>query len=360
MPNLFASTEGTLPEPNCLLCGINIEITDSIGIPWSIKGASRLDKLHWKRLWKPDPKHCLISAHEVETTFIDTFPLLWSCLYRARKFLTNNLIHSILSDRLISPVIKESNTRYHLTGINSVQSPQGPYCVVNDPKKARITGEKKTDRHSPMFTQFYAADVENQPTRLKGKTIGFVIHAHCWVLLDRSEGLGFNHTNLVQLIRVYRKYWRKNNLWGISADYPEWNVSQSPLIVPAIQQAIVSAKTAYYHTTSGLGILPLELRVLISEFLCPIADYSMNDVQNLKNMLLGLGWELPKSFWRVRLDERLFFELREYSEDPSADWKVRLELMSLVADKRWFVSTGLLNRERILGIMGDLRDVYSK
>jgi hypothetical protein len=135
---------------------------------------------------------------------------------------------------------------------------------------------------------------------------------------------------------------------------------KSPLVVPAIQQAMASAKTDYSHPTSSLGILPLELRVLISEFICPITNYIMSDVQNLKNVLLGFGWELPKWFWRVRLDERLFFELGKYSEDPSADWKVRLELMSLVADRSRLGSSGLANRERILGIMLALRDAYTK
>ncbi|KAJ5211011.1 hypothetical protein N7491_010827 [Penicillium cf. griseofulvum] len=242
---------------------------------------------------------------------------------------------------------------------SSIQDHQGPYYAVNDPTKARITGNNNPGKHTQMFTQFYAADIERQPRRLKGKTIGFVVHAHCWTLFDRVEGLGFNNTNLAKLVRICRNYWRKSEWWGISVTYP-LSVSQSPLIVPAIQQAMESAKTDYDHPTSGLDILPLELRVLISEFICPITDYTMSDVQNLRNMLLGFGWELPKWFWRVRLDERLFFELGIYSEDPSADWKLRLELMSLVADRSRLGSSGLANRERIIGIMLALKDAYTK
>lgn len=86
MAHPFASTEGVLPVPICLLCGAKIHMTDNLGIPSSgIEGASRLDKKHWKKLWKPGPEHFMISAHEVETAYIDRFPLLWSCLYRARK-----------------------------------------------------------------------------------------------------------------------------------------------------------------------------------------------------------------------------------------------------------------------------------
>lgn len=357
MVHPFASTEGTLPDPICLLCGVGIHTTDKLGIPASIEGASRLDKQHWKRLWKPGPGHFLISSDEVENAYIDRFPLLWSCLYRARKPLTSKF-HSINFGPLIISVIKDSDTRYHLTGINSIQHSQGPHYAVNDPTKARITGNNNLGHHTQMFTQFYAADIKRQPRRLKDKTIGFVIHAHCWTLFDQVEGLGFNNTELAKLVRICRKYWRESEWWGLSSRHP-LGVSQSPLIVPAIQQAIASTKTDYYHPTSGLGILPLELRVLISEFICPITDYTMSDVQNLRNMLLGFGWELPMWFWRVRLDERLFFELK-YSEDTSADWKLRLELMSLVADRSRLGASGLANRERIIGIMLALRDAYTK
>ncbi|KAJ5835664.1 hypothetical protein N7447_001690 [Penicillium robsamsonii] len=257
-----------------------------------------------------------------------------------------------------SSVIKDSDTKYHLTGINSMEDWQWPYYAVNDPAKARITGKKNPDYHTQMFTQFYAADIKRQPKTLKDKTIGFVIHAHCWALFDRVEGLRFNNTNLAKLVRICRRYWRESKRWGMSGDVP--NVSQSPLIVPAILQAMASAEADYYHPTSSLGILPLELRVLISEFVCPITDYTMSDVQNLRNMLLGFGWKLPKWFWRVRVDERLFFELGKYSENPSVDWKVRLEFMSLTADRTRLGSSGLANRERILGIMLALRDAYTK
>jgi hypothetical protein len=240
---------------------------------------------------------------------------------------------------------------------------QGPHYAVNDPTKARLTGNFNSGRHTQIFTQFYAAHIKRQPRGLKGKTIGFVIHAHCWTLFDRVEGLGSNNTNLAKLVRICRKYWRESEWWGISPRHPvgvsSGCVSQSPLVVPAIQQAMASTKTDYYQPTSGLCILPLELRVLISEFICPITDYRMIDVQNLKNMLLGFGWELPKWFWRVRLDERLFFELK-YSEDSSADWKSRLELMSLVADRSRLGSSGLANRERIVGIMHALSNAYTK
>lgn len=142
----------------------------------------------------------MISSYEAENVYIDRFPLLWSCLYRARKLTSE--FHSINSGLLISSVIRDSDTRYHLTGINSIQHSQGPFYAVSDPTKARINGNNNLGRRPQVFTQFYAADIGRQPKRLKDKTIGFVIHAHCWTLFDRVAGLRFNNTDLAKLVRI--------------------------------------------------------------------------------------------------------------------------------------------------------------
>jgi hypothetical protein len=134
---------------------------------------------------------------------------------------------------LISSVIKDSDTRYHLTDISSVKSDQGPYYAVNDPTMARITGRQNSRYDTHMFTQFYATHLKRQPEGLKGKSIGFVIHAHCWALFDQVEDLGLKNTDLAKLVRICRKYWRENDEgWGVDK-YNE-KVCASPLLVSAI------------------------------------------------------------------------------------------------------------------------------
>lgn len=244
-----------------------------------------------------------------------------------------------------------------MTGISSTHSHQAHHYAVNDPSKARIAGRKKPKPKYPtdVFTQFYAADIERQSSRLQGETIGFVVHAHCWAMFNRVEEL--SNVNLGRLVRVCRRYWRESSTpLGISPDL--YSVSESPLIVPTIQKAIIRAKTDYYHPSSSFDILPLELRVLICELTCPITGYTISDIQNLKNLLSGFGWELPKWFWQVRLDERLFFELKSHDEDPSVDWRMRLEFMILDAERDRLGCCGIANRERILGIMLALGAAY--
>ncbi|KAJ5568627.1 hypothetical protein N7450_011113 [Penicillium hetheringtonii] len=181
------STSGVLPEPICLLCGVAILTTDELGMPkefYKSKGDLKLDRQPWTKYWKPSrAEHFMVSAYEVENAhYIRKFPRLWCCLYRA--------------------IIKDSKTKYRLTGITSTPNWQGPFYALNDPAKARITGKKNAQYHSQAFTQFYAANITRQPRVYKDKTIGYVIHAHCWALLGHVEGPGLNNMNLVRLIRV--------------------------------------------------------------------------------------------------------------------------------------------------------------
>lgn len=247
---------------------------------------------------------------------------------------------------------------------------------MTDPTKARIRGKKNSQYDHRVFTEFYAARIKKQPRNLKDKTIGYVVHAHCWSMLGQTQGLGLNNVNLAKLVGVCRKYWRDIKAWPLSSGYAgpyegelnlpyQWqpyrlDVSQSPLTVPAIPQAMDSAtKTGCNDLSFGLNILPLELILLISDYVCPMKDYTVDDVENLRNMLLGFGWQLPKSFWQVRLDGSLFFELGKCDENYSADWKLRLNLMSLIADPIKLEYSGLVNRERVLGIMRALKEAYA-
>jgi len=71
-----------------------------------------------------------------------------------------------------------------------------------------------------MFTQFFPAHIKRQPDMYQGKTVRYMAHAHCWVMLGRIEGLEFNNITkfssrkLSKIIKICRKYWGKNFMWG--------------------------------------------------------------------------------------------------------------------------------------------------
>lgn len=60
--------------------------------------------------------------------------------------------------------------------------------------------------------------------------------------------------------------------------------------------------------------------------------------ENMRNMLLAFGWDIPGLFWRRRLAEDFFFELdipkKPYFRPPS--WMnlqmMRLDVMCLIFD----------------------------
>jgi hypothetical protein len=51
----------------------------------------------------------------------------------------------------------------------------------------------------------------------------------------------------------------------------------------------------------------------------------------------------------------LFFELEKPTDTSPVDWNLRLNLMSLVAGQIKPVPSGLVNRERVLGVMFALK-----
>lgn len=56
----------------------------------------------------------------------------------------------------------------------------------------------------------------------------------------------------------------------------------------------------------------------------------------------------------------LFIELDELKKSKSpVDWQVLgLGLMSLVSDQEWYCSSGFGNRERVLGILVEMKKAY--
>lgn len=204
--------------------------------------------------------------------------------------------------------------------------------------------------------------MSKQPTQYKGKLLGFIIHAHCWVLFHQALGARPTDINLAKFIKSSRNHWRKEKLQGLedcNVGYVEPNQSlselefgcdiyQNPVVIPALQEVITRANTGdsiYPHFSK----LPLEVIILISEWVCP-TDYDLDDVENIRNMLFAFQWNLPDWFWRRRLQEDLFFELDILRKSSSpVNWQMLgLGLMGLVSDRTWYTTRGLANRERIL------------
>ncbi|KAJ5592114.1 hypothetical protein N7537_009018 [Penicillium hordei] len=330
---------------------MEVPYTCDSGIAETFEHDQILNRSQWKEIWKSNLDHVMVPSHEIEEAYLSDFPRLWACLCRV-------------------------STKYRLTGINIARHHAAyPYYTPNDPGMARIGGRKGSDNQTvderrtnrfdnSDFTQFYAANIGRQPSQYKGKLLGYLIHAHCWVLFSRIEGRKLKEAELAKLIQVCRNHWRNNKLWRLY-DYnvrfiePRqvlsefeygFDIYQNPLVVPEVQQAMNCAnveslrESRSRHLPSQFGSIPLEVAVLIAERLCPI-KHTLEDIKNTGNMLLAFGWKLPDWFWQGRLDERLFIELDKFKKARSpVGWQLRLNL----------ISSSLASRERVLGVMLDV------
>lgn len=244
-----------------------------------------------------------------------------------------------------------------------------PTYMPRDVNVARIgsKGRRKPRYHHRVFTKFYVVGIKRPPKDFDGLNIGYVVHAHCWALLNQVSGTTWTQTRLRKFVQAARKHWRAHELWEEATltkhdslsnssisdkDEFEGDVYRSPLVVPEIRDAIERAKRTQHNAgSSHLTHIPLEIRMMVAELLCPV-DYTRRDVRHTRNMLFAFGWTLPHSFWGKRIDEWLVFELPSLEGIGSVGWQcLCLDLMSLLCDKERYVSSGLATRERVLGLI---------
>ncbi|KAJ5456761.1 hypothetical protein N7530_012035 [Penicillium desertorum] len=365
-----------IEDNNCLLCGVLCEIFYSKLVrptrPTVLFGEEK-----WKHRRKAKAEHVIVPSKEVEEGYFAKYPFSWSAMCRASECPKSLLgLQYILTDTVIK---QPGTTKYFLSGITTIESAQlFSYVIPKDPNVARIGRKTGNLQYDDTFIRFHAANIERQPSEFQGKNIGFIVHAHCWALFDYIIPTALVEKKLEKFIRAGRKYWRNNRLWGIQ-DWEQklWkaghgrthnqgfefgcDIYKNPLIVPEVQKVVDNArKTKKEYKPPRCSHVPLEVATMIAEWTCPV-DYTA-DVKNTRNMLLAWQWTFPDWFWKVRLKEELFVELNSLRESNySIDWQaLRLDLMALVSDQERYLSSGLPNRERVIGFMTAIKSNFLK
>ena len=131
-----------------------------------------------------------------------------------------------------------------------------------DPRKV---GGRRINRYdNEDFTEYYGASIGRQPSQYKGKLVGYIIHASCWVLVNRVEGLKLKEGKLAKLVKVCRKHWRENAMWRLydnnvrcvqpRQDLLQYeygcDIYQNPL-VPKVRQALDCADVESLRQSKG-------------------------------------------------------------------------------------------------------------
>lgn len=249
-------------------------------------------------------------------------------------------------------------------------SDPGAYYVPTDPAMACTSSKIDCQFDKKKFTRFSPLNIEREkPAEYEGRVVGYVVHAHCWTLFGHVLETEFTASKLSELAAASRKYWLQGDgkvdkfhiksLWPTGLQVEPY---QSPLFLPAIGDIIDRFQFLSFtrpRVASIFSQLPMDITVLIADLVCPIR-YNFDDVRDTENLVSICQWQLPRSFWSLRLNENTLFELNSLRGSKALlDWQLlRLALMRLVADESSYVSIGLSIRARAMERMNGIKKMY--
>jgi hypothetical protein len=261
-----------------------------------------------------------------------------------------------------------------------------------DPQIARIGWQ--LDPETSSCTGFQPVDMlntKNNKTALHGQ-LGYPVHAHCWILVDRVIGFGLVEANLKIFLKAIEQFWTENpELWerapwkkcGYEADSdpnptlyfseftsePETethdpytlSVWENPAIVSRVQEIIEQAtrdqKTESHSRRSLSSVvsqIPLDIAIQIVEFT------KRASIANTRNMLAAFGWRLPDSYWKSCCKMDLIFEYDDLHKTNSpVDWQlIGLATEELMEDPNWERNIGLGTRRWIFHYLKQVKTIF--
>lgn len=265
-----------------------------------------------------------------------------------------------------------------------------PNHLPRDHRKARI-GWQRVNPEASSCTPFWTADVLNPENNKTApmEQIGYTVHAHCWILVDRVIGTALVEANLKIFVTAVERFWAENaTLWCRSpfryvghetnsdpdpdiepGDWPDDGTDdelepigvpawENPAIVPRIQEIIEQATQnpdADSCPQQKLSHIPLDIAIQIVEF------SKLASVADTRNMLVAFGWKLPDSYWKSRYCRMdLVFEYADLQKtNCPVDWQlIGLATEELMEDPNWERNTGLGTRRWIFRHLGQIKTIF--
>ncbi|KAG2414037.1 hypothetical protein HFD88_003228 [Aspergillus terreus] len=319
----------------------------------------------------------------LEQTSFEKTPTLWSSYYR-----------TILDD--------PRKDHQSISGICSNDSIYGrpaafrPFRYIPpDPQTARILGTARgSNKASISFCM--ATMFEPDLNREMGRRIGYPVHVHCWMLMDRVIGHDAVKEHLSVFIEALHNFWStRSDIWGIdlvhepeeSPCYDEgdqyWlrrhRIRDPPLRwLPKVHgpgnpvhiqgmEALIARATQTSDSDADaqpqrrygsiFANVPLEIVEYMVDVILETQPNSEGAPDDIRNMLEAFQWKLPGSYWRSRCPVNLLFELDDLSQKgATVNWgEVWFELEQLLFRREWYCESGLKNRGRTLKMLYDLK-----
>jgi hypothetical protein len=272
---------------------------------------------------------------------------------------------------------------------------RNPRIMIDSDKALVIPGPKMARQRWNM--DFHMANLfETDRNREKGARIGYVMHPHCWLLVDRFLGHGVVKQDLRAFTQAVEIYWRAadRTLWmpdlihdtddypcydnaapwikqycpRYAADFNRTHMSESPLIIRDIQALIAMATQEHEkplgHTMklhSIVADIPVEMIMMMVDTIYQSRPPCHERIQDTRNVLEAFQWKLPDSYWQRRCNPNLVFEVQDVIKaGTQIDWAYFcLGLHELLLQGDWYCNSGLYFRGRILDLIECIRGSLS-
>jgi hypothetical protein len=239
---------------------------------------------------------------------------------------------------------------------------------------------------------------EQDKPREAGQCIGYPIHAHCWLLLERFVGHDLIIPNLHTFVRAVEGFWNhasvdgvcymkgtlcthwlKEQRKGTSAELllklhakwtkcRLWHTPGSPLRIPDIQQLIAQniqpRKDNSCQGQSGIQsqgfCLPLDIAMTIVDLIYETQPHCQQRINNIRNLLEAFRWSLPNTYWQARCNTQLLFELDDLIKaGTAANWSgLCLGVEELLLDDNWYCNSGLNYRAQTLKLLNGIKENF--
>ncbi|KAE8352916.1 hypothetical protein BDV28DRAFT_157466 [Aspergillus coremiiformis] len=305
------------------------------------------------------------------------WPRFWSLYYR-----------TILDD--------PASNRLCITGIGPATRTNGRFDAVPiDPRIARVCGVAK-GRRNAVFRM--AVMLGHDRNRMEGKRIGYPMHLHCWLLLDRVVGHDLVRQHLREFVQAAEAFWKANTKEWLTelshhkygkpfchekrlhwlkrqsdvdttqndeagkGEIDVYHISGSPLRIPGIKELTAQVTRERNDGVSLRGSptilnLPLDIAVIIVDVIYKSRPHCRERIDDTRNVLEAFQWKLPGAYWRARCNPRLIFEVDDLVRTQRAvDWaSFCLGLEELLLDDDWYCNSGLNNRCRTLRFLEGIK-----
>ncbi|KAB8224331.1 hypothetical protein BDV33DRAFT_227209 [Aspergillus novoparasiticus] len=265
----------------CVLCGIESFLY--------IRSELRKAHKDWGR-------SLIVRAAELEQLDLETDPPMWSFFYRA-------MLDDPKTDHL------------SISGIS-------PHLMV-DRKRHRVMID--SDKALRWNIGFRMANLfETDWNREKRLVIGYVMHPHCWLLVDRFLRHGIVKQDLRAFIQAIEIFWRADRtLWmpdliHDTSEYPCYDHAAPPFIIRDIQMLITVATNELGKSLrqrarlrSIVANVPLEVIMIVIDTIYESRPPCPERIQDTRNVLEAFQLKLPDSYWQRRCNPILIFEAQD-------------------------------------------------